>query len=394
MRSNGNFLEVEFSQKNKTGQLVCGDCFMSQKLREEGRVISVLSDGLGSGIKASVLSTMTATMAIRFTAMNESILTTATSIMNTLPKDMIRKISYSTFCICDIDCFGNVKVIEYETPHFYLFRKGNFVDIPKEKIAVSREDLDNTCLWISEFSMEKEDRIIFFSDGVSQSGMGTPATPFGWEEGTKRYISEMVGYQKDISAKNLAWRVITEAEKNDGYTLKDDATCCVIYMREPRNLLLCSGPPYDEKNDKYLAKRVEEFQGRKVLCGGSTATIVSRELGRFLAIDMEIKDKNLPPISYMEGIDLVTEGILTLSRVEQLLNSGSYPSLKKGGPAEQVVDLLLNSDKITLLVGTRINIAHQDPNLPVELEIRRNVIKKINHLLESKFLKDVELTYI
>ena len=89
---------------------------MSQKLKGEGRVISVLSDGLGSGIKACVLSTMTATMAMNFTAMNESILRTSTSIMNTLPKDMVRKISYSTFCICDIDCFGNVKIIEYETP--------------------------------------------------------------------------------------------------------------------------------------------------------------------------------------------------------------------------------------------------------------------------------------
>ena len=115
MRKNGNFIEVDFFQKNKAGNVVCGDCFMSQKLKGEGRVISVLSDGLGSGIKACVLSTMTASMAMNFTAMNESILRTSTSIMNTLPKDMVRKISYSTFCICDIDCFGNVKIIEYET---------------------------------------------------------------------------------------------------------------------------------------------------------------------------------------------------------------------------------------------------------------------------------------
>lgn len=111
---------------------------------------------------------MTATMAMNFTAMNESILRTSTSIMNTLPKDMVRKISYSTFCICDIDCFGNVKIIEYETPSYYLYRNGRFVSISKEKIPVEREDLENTFLWISEFTLEKEDRIIFFSDGVSQ----------------------------------------------------------------------------------------------------------------------------------------------------------------------------------------------------------------------------------
>ncbi len=116
LRNNGNFIEVDFFQKNKAGNVVCGDCFMSQKLKGEGRVISVLSDGLGSGIKACVLSTMTATMAMNFTAMNESILRTSTSIMNTLPKDMVRKIVTRPFCICDIDCFGNVKIINTKPP--------------------------------------------------------------------------------------------------------------------------------------------------------------------------------------------------------------------------------------------------------------------------------------
>ena len=394
MKNNDNFIEVDFFQKNKAGNVVCGDSFMSQKLKGEGRIISVLSDGLGSGIKACVLSTLTVTMAMNFTAMNESILQTSKSIMNTLPKDMVRKISYSTFCICDIDCFANVKIIEYESPAYYLFRRGQFVDVPKKKIPVEREDLENTFLWISEFKLEKEDRIIFFSDGVSQSGMGSASMPFGWEDGAKTYIAGLVNHRNDISAKELAHKIVAQAEKNDGYSLKDDTSCCVIYMRKPRNLLVCTGPPFDEKNDKYLANRVKEFQGRKILCGGTTATIISRELGRKMEIDMDIVDKELPPLSHMEGIDLVTEGILTLGKVERILSSGKTESHKEPGPAEQVVRMLLDSDKITLLVGTRINIAHQDPNLPVELEIRRNVIKKIKYLLETKYLKDVEIMYI
>ena len=109
---------------------------------------------------------------------------------------------------------------------------------------------------------------------------------------------------------------------------------------------------------------------------------------------MDIVDKELPPLSHMEGVDLVTEGILTLGKVERILTSGNTEFHKEAGPAEQVVRMLLDSDKITLLVGTRINIAHQDPNLPVELEIRRNVVKKIKYLLETKYLKDVEIMYI
>ena len=386
------FIEVDCYQKNKAGNLVCGDSFMSQKLQDEGRIISVLSDGLGSGIKASVLSTMTVTMAMNYVAMNESILQTAMSIINTLPQDMVRKISYSTFCIFDIDCFGNTKVIEYETPPVCLFRDGKLIDIPKEKIAVERTDLENTFLWVSEFKLEKEDRLVCYSDGVSQSGMGSSSMPFGWDEGVKTYLTALLEEQPDISAKEMAHKIVLRAERNDNYRLLDDTSCCVVYRRTPRNLLVCTGPPYDEQKDRYLAEKVRDFQGKRILCGGTTASIISRELHRPLTVSLEITDKELPPLSYMEDIDLVTEGILTLSKVERLLAEG-VPE-RSHGPANDMVTLLQNSDKITFVVGTRINVAHQDPNLPVELEIRRNVVKKIKDLLETKYLKDVEIIYL
>ena len=312
------FIEVDCYQKNKAGNLVCGDSFMSQKLQDEGRIISVLSDGLGSGIKASVLSTMTVTMAMNYVAMNESILQTAMSIINTLPQDMVRKISYSTFCIFDIDCFGNTKVIEYETPPVCLFRDGKLIDIPKEKIAVERTDLENTFLWVSEFKLEKEDRLVCYSDGVSQSGMGSSSMPFGWDEGVKTYLTALLEEQPDISAKEMAHKIVLRAERNDNYRLLDDTSCCVVYRRTPRNLLVCTGPPYDEQKDRYLAEKVRDFQGKRILCGGTTASIISRELHRPLTVSLEITDKELPPLSYMEGIDLVTEGILTLSKVEPI----------------------------------------------------------------------------
>ena len=392
MKDNDIFIEVDCFQKNKAGNIVCGDSFMSQKLQDENRIISVLSDGLGSGIKASVLSTMTATMAMNYTAMNESILQTALSIINTLPQDLVRKISYSTFCIFDIDCFGNTKVIEYESPAVYLYRQGQPIEIQKEKIPVERTDLDNTFLWVSEFKLEKEDRLICFSDGVSQSGMGSMNMPFGWDEGVKDYISGLLSQFPGISAKEMARKIVLRAEKNDNYRLLDDTSCCVVYRRTPRNLLICTGPPYDEKKDRYLAEKVRDFKGKKVLCGGTTANIISRELRLSLRVSLEITDKELPPLSYMEGIDLITEGILTLSKVERLLNKGGNE--KSHGPANELVSLLQNSDQITFIVGTRINVAHQDPNLPVELEIRRNVVKKIKYLLETKYLKDVEISYL
>ncbi|MEG0795471.1 MAG: SpoIIE family protein phosphatase [Odoribacter sp.] len=392
MKENDIFIEVDCFQKNKSGNIVCGDSFMSQKLKDEGRMISVLSDGLGSGIKASVLSTMTVTMAMNYTAMNESILQSALSIINTLPQDQVRKISYSTFCIFDINYFGHTKVIEYESPAVYLFRRGEPVAIQKTKIPIERKDLENTFLWVSEFKLEKEDRLICFSDGVSQSGMGTATMPFGWDAGVEQFISGLLKQQPDISAQELSRKIVLRAERNDNYRLLDDCSCCVVYRRTPRNLLICTGPPYDEKKDRYLAEKVRDFKGKRILCGGTTATIISRELNLPLTVSLQVTDKELPPLSYLEGIDLVTEGILTLSKVERLLSQGNIE--KSQGPANELVSLLQNSDQITFIVGTRINIAHQDPNLPVELEIRRNVVKKIKFLLETKFLKDVEISYL
>lgn len=394
MRVNGDFLEVESFQKNKSGNIVCGDSFLSNKFKEEGRVISVLSDGLGSGIKASVLSTITASMLLNFSKMNEDIMDSCASLLKTLPKDTFRRISYSTFCICDIDCLGNVKIAEYETPSFYLFRGSKLESVNKRQIPVEREDLENTSLWISEFTMQKEDRIVFYSDGVSQSGMGSRLMPFGWEEGAGEYISGILEANPGISAKELSKRVVLKAEQNDSEKLKDDASCCVLYMRKPRNLLVCTGPPYDEKNDKYLGNKVTGFLGKKIICGGTTAQIISRETGRSIQVDINNIERELPPASIMEDIDLITEGILTLSKVERLLAGEEIIKENRNGPAERLLRLLADSDKITFLVGTRINTAHQDPSLPVELEIRRNVAKKIKILLEEKWLKDVDITYL
>lgn len=395
MRVNGEFIEVDCCQKNKGANIVCGDTFISHKFKEEGRVISVISDGLGSGIKASVLSTMTSSMLLKFTLMHEDIEAAAATIIKTLPRDEVRKISYSTFCICDIDYFGHARIAEYESPSYLLYRDGGFVEVPKRRVPVERDDIGNTALWISEFRMEKEDRIIFFSDGVWQSGMGERNMPFGWAEASRDFILKCIACKPGISANELSRLIVAEAERNDRDTLKDDTSCCVIYMRKPRNLLICTGPPYDEKNDGHMYKMVEEFPGRKIVCGGTTAQILSRESGREITVDMDFMDKDLPPVSRMEGVDLITEGILTLSKVERLLSgTDAAEQHKTEGPADLILKMLADSDKITFLVGTKINIAHQDPTLPVELEIRRNVVKKIKHLLETKWLKDVDITYI
>lgn len=388
------FVEVDFYQDMKDGQRVCGDMFMSQKLQDEKRVVSVLADGLGSGVKASVLATLTATMATRFVANYIDIEKTATIIMNTLPVCNERKISYSTFTIVDVDGDGNARIIEYDNPTFTFIRGHEELPVEKTQYRIAVEGQGERAIAHAQFQLKHGDRIVLFSDGVTQAGMGLIGTPFGWgADKVHAFIRDLIKEDPQISARVLAKKIVKRATSFDGYKAKDDITCGVIYLREPRELLVLSGPPINKEKDRELARIVETFQGEKLICGGTTANIIARELNREIFVDLETIDPLVPPSAHMDGISLVTEGIITLGKVSDLLERGVRPDEMKDNSVAKVMTYLLDSDIIHFVVGTKINDAHQDPNMPVELEIRRNVVKKIRAVLESKYLKEVHVSY-
>lgn len=388
-------IEVASTLKNHDGEHICGDVFLSKRIKEENRIIVVLSDGMGHGVKANILATLTATMALNFTKEHKDSSKIAEIIMNTLPVCKDRKMSYSTFSIIDIEINGQVSILEYDNPHCLIMRGKKAFNPSWETIALDSEKNKGKILRNCSFYPQKEDRILLFSDGISQSGLGTEKFPFGWGlDNMYAFIKNLISKQQDISAQRLSEKVVNIAVKNDNYKAKDDTSCATIYFREPRKLLLATGPPYEEENDKKLVEKVQNFTGKKIVCGATTADILSRELDITIEDGFEFIDPDLPPISYMDGIELVTEGILTLSKVNKILKEYSNKTKLGKGPADQIVKLLLESDEIHLNIGTRINIAHQDPNLPIELEIRRTVVKRIARILEDKFLKEVKIEYI
>jgi hypothetical protein len=389
------FIEVNSQQRNYDGERISGDVFLYRFIKEEDRVIAVLSDGMGHGVKANILATLTATMALSFTREHKEVDRIAEIIMNTLPVCSDRKIAYSTFTIIDIEYNGNVTVLEYDNPSTIILRGNQIFDPSWKKVLLEKGKHTGKLLKTCSFMPEKEDRLIFCSDGVSQSGMGSDTFPFGWEnDNVAEYAASLVSSESSISAMMLAGKIVTMAHKNDNYKARDDISCATIYFRDPRKLLICTGPPFEKEKDKELAAKVQEYKGKVILCGGSTADIVARELNRTVVDDLIFEDPDLPPESFLEGIDLVTEGILTLQKVNEILKTYNN-SVKLGkGPADKIVRLLMESDEIHFIIGTRINIAHQDPNLPVELEIRRTVVKRIARLLEEKWLKQVNFEYI
>lgn len=390
-----SFIEVDYHQGFKYKQIVGGDVFLSHKIKDENRVISVLSDGLGSGVKANVLATLTATMAVNFISSYKDIRKTAETIMRTLPVCKVRKISYSTFTIIDIDSYGKTRIIEFDNPPFLIIRDNRVFPVSNVPIKLNYKKYKENILNYAEFKPMMGDRIVFFSDGVSQSGIGTKNYPLGWGfENVQDYVISLVKNNNSISARELSQCIVNKAYANDGYQPKDDITCGVVYFRKPRKLMILTGPPVSKEKDKELSEMIDSFNGKKIICGGTTAKIVSRELNRNVRIDLADHNPDVPPISQMEGIDLITEGTITLSKVLEILEQNNYYERANKNAADRLVNYLLDSDIIHFVVGTKINDAHQDPNIPFELGIRRNLIKSIVNLLEEKYLKETKLQFI
>ncbi|NOU60771.1 SpoIIE family protein phosphatase [Marinifilum caeruleilacunae] len=389
------YIEVECQQRNQLGQSICGDVFMSRKLKDEGRTILVLSDGLGSGVKANVLATLTSSMILNYMKVNKDIRKAAEVIMKTLPVCSKRKAGYSTFTIVEIECDGETRIICYDNPDCLILRGLESFQPECEELHPEGEANKGKILYSYRFKAQKEDRIIFCSDGVTNSGMGSKRLPFGWGmDNVDQFARGLIRKQPYISARRLGNDIVERACANNSNQPKDDTSCAVLYYREPRNLMICTGPPYEKTKDAKLVRQMQEFEGTKIVCGGTTAGIVSRELQKPIEVDLNVCDSELPPVSFIEGVDLVTEGILTLGKVHRILNNYNQNTVLRNGPADRIVKLLLESDKIFIINGTKINVAHQDPKLPVELEIRRTVVKNIVALLEEKFLKEVDLSYI
>ena len=390
--------EVGHFQMNHEGEKICGDVFLSKRVPEENRVLCVLSDGMGHGVRANVLATLTATISLNFSIEHKDANALAGIIMKALPVCSERKISYATYTIIDIsiEC-GTVSILEYDNPQTLILR-GNRIYEPQWAHVKYKGDVkDKRVMNLKRCSFvpQIEDRIVFCSDGITQSGLGN-GIAMGWgRNGLIQFVREIVGKTPVISAAGLAERVVRRAAANDLYTPKDDLTCGVVYFRQPRKAILCTGPPFNPEKDNEFATILKNFSGKKIISGATTTEIIARELGRPVTIE-DRTDPALPPSSKMKGIDIVTEGVLTLSKVTYMLNNININSnMQFGkGPADQICQLLLDTDEIYILVGTKINESHHDPSLPVEIEIRKVLIHRLNKVLSEKFMKVVTISYM
>ncbi len=386
------FIDIDCSQMKKYNQNAYGDYFVSKRYPDEARLIAVLSDGLGSGIKANILSCMTATMLLQFIENQQiSIRKAAEIVMNALPVCKVRHISYSTFSAIDVNDDGHAKIVEEGNPEFIWIRN-NEVLKPNFEIIQSKT-FKNRKMKIYKIDLKLGDRLIFCSDGVTQSGLGGGRLKLGLRrDGLIVLLQDKLKEHPDISSSELSHYIVNQARNIEtDRRPKDDISACVLYFRDPRESLIFTGPPYHQSKDAEYARMFANFKGKKAICGGTTANLISRELNRPITMDTTISIGKLPSCSYMDGVDLVTEGVLTLTKTLEYLENGTSDIDNAAG---KLVNFLLDSDCINFMVGAKLNQAHYDPALPVEIEIRKNIIKKIAEVLQSKYFKKVSIQYI
>ena len=386
------FIDIDCHQIKKYNQNAFGDYFVSKRYPDEARLIAVLSDGLGSGIKANILSCMTATMLLRFVEGDQiPIKDAAEIVMNSLPVCQVRKISYSTFSIIDVNDEGHAKIVEEGNPDFIWIKNGEVMKPPYESIPSKNHK--NRCMKSYKIKLELGDRLIFCSDGITQCGLGNEKLKLGLRRsGLIDLVLEKLKQDPEISSSELSSYLVKQARNIEtDRNPKDDMSALVLYCREPRKSLIFTGPPFNQKNDTQYAQTFKDFKGKKAIAGGTTANLISRELNIPITMDTTISIGKLPSCSYMEGVDLVTEGILTLTQTLEYLENGEWDIDNAAG---KLVKFLLDSDCIYFMVGAKLNQAHYNPTLPIEIEIRKNIIKKMRNVLQDKYFKKVSVQYM
>ena len=379
-------LEEFYRSVSKYGEEVCGDNV--EIIKKENKTIVVLSDGLGSGIKANILSTLTSKIASGLLAKELPLKEILSTILAALPVCEVRGIAYATLAFLVIDQNQQLRLIEIDSPAAFLVR-----DNEVKKLNYQEYEMEGKIIREAEFKFQHQDQIFLVSDGVIHAGIGELLNGgLGWD-GTAREIERTVKKHEnnlECSINRLVKTFNTFYEEK----ADDDFTVIGIHYRKKRKLNIWSGPPMNKEDDSHIAHKFSAEDGKKIISGGTTAKIAARELNRELEVENKDYDKSIPPPGKMEGIDLLTEGLLTLNKVLSLLKKhkpGQIPTEAEDG-ASRFTRLLLESDSVKFFVGRAFNQAHQSLNLPVDLGVRSQIISQIAEQLK-RIKKEVEIEW-
>ena len=444
-------IDVDYSQLYKHGQQIGGDVFLLKRNNDQNRICATLSDGLGSGVRANVLASLTAHMAQKMSFSPMSLTHSAEIIMDTLPVDSVKGISYSTFTIAQIVYTpgkDNIEValVEYDNPDSLRYHYSTPIEWDKHADKLNRKSaIKDETVYSSYFKMNIGDRLIYFSDGVAQAGVSlgsidtdedykfstdlrsasgqslkaqygasgpalniksvgsansrnsatnSEVSSKGWGvENVRKFITDILRKNPDISSRDLSRAIVTQAYSYDNYKANDDITCVVVHIRKPRRTLIVTGAPRSKEYDKVLGNKIKNYDGKVIVAGGTTAQIVARELGTSVKPDKS-PSGDLPPASIIEGVTLTTEGMLTLTKATDRLSDKVLLKHMPEDPAKEIIKIMRETDQVEIIVGTQINEDVQDPTLAVNIGVRIPMITRLKRALEENYLKEVQVSYV
>lgn len=383
--------EVGFKSINHVGEQLCGDHVDIIDTEDDSSVI-VLADGLGSGVKASILSTLTSKIISTMISAGLPIEECVSTIAATLPVCSVRGVAYSTFTLINIKSNRTAEIIQYDNPSVIFIRNGDAIEYPKSEMTIGGKKIIKSVI-----RLEEGDVIVAMSDGCPHAGIGTSFN-FGWKiEDISNFMAAMstVGY----TAKTLATMLVDECDKLYDGKPGDDATAVVVKVRrrEPVNILF--GPPSNRDDCNRMMSLFFSKEGKHIVCGGTTSSIVSKYLGKPIKASLDFIASDVPPIAEIEGVDLVTEGVITVNKVleyakDYLNDNSSYDKwgFKQDG-ASQICRLLFEeATDINFYVGRAVNPAHQNPDLPINFNIKMNLVEELSKCLREMG-KKIKVSY-
>ena len=374
--------DIGYKSINHYGEQLCGDHIDIVEPDDNSTVV-VLSDGLGSGVKASILSTLTSKIISTMLAEGLSLEECVETIAATLPVCSVRGVAYSTFTIIHLKNNEVAELIQYDNPHTIIIRNEKNWDYPKTEMNIGGKKI-----FKSVIQLQENDIFIAMSDGCPHAGIGT-AYNFGWKrEDIASFLETLapVGY----TAKNLSTMLIDECDKLYGHKPGDDATACVVKIRKrvPMNMLF--GPPSNRDDADRMMSLFFSKEGKHIICGGTTSSIASKFLRKPLKPSLNFESSDVPPIAEIEGVDLVTEGVITVNKVveyaqDYLGENKHYEhwNFKKDGASLISRLLFEEATDINFYVGRAINPAHQNPDLPINFNIKMNLVEELSKCLKQ-----------
>ena len=383
--------DIGYRSINHVGEQLCGDHVDVVEQGENSMVI-VLADGLGSGVKASILSTLTSKIISTMMAEGLGLEDCVSTIAATLPVCSVRGVAYSTFSILHLIDNETAEIIQYDNPMAILIRDEANYDYPKTEMTIGGKKI-----YKSVNKLQEGDIFILMSDGCPHAGIGT-AYNFGWKrEDIITYMEAQApaGY----TAKTLSTILVDECDRLYDHKPGDDTTACVVRIRKrvPMNLLF--GPPSNRDDNDRMMSLFFSKEGKHIVCGGTTSTIAAKYLHKPLKTTLKFEASDVPPIAEIEGVDLVTEGVITVNKVleyaqDYLQDNESYEQWAfKNDGASQISRLLFEeATDINFYVGRAINPAHQNPDLPITFSIKMNLVKDLSECLK-KMGKRIKVSY-